>query len=91
MLTRNIDVEDGLVNGTFGKVAKITAQSQDGVVFVQLIGLHLDNVTAEQKHRKKDPDGDSNIVYIDIRGTIEKKRNSSKAVSHEACFCMHYS
>ncbi len=65
MLTRNIDVEDGLVNGTFGNVAKITAQTRGGVPVVQLIGLHLDNVTAGQKHRNKAPDGDDNIVYIE--------------------------
>ncbi|XP_077065633.1 uncharacterized protein LOC143718457 [Siphateles boraxobius] len=77
MLTRNIDVEDGLVNGTFGKVAKIT-HTRDGLV--QLIGLHLDNVTAGQKHRNKAPDGDDNIVYIERseeplkrKGTIRRQ------------------
>ncbi|KAG1927220.1 ATP-dependent DNA helicase PIF1 [Pimephales promelas] len=62
MLTRNIDVQDGLVNGSFAKVAS-TTQTRDG--YVQLIGLHLDNVTAGQKHRNKAPDGDDNIVYIE--------------------------
>ncbi|KAI2666920.1 ATP-dependent DNA helicase PIF1 [Labeo rohita] len=75
MLTRNIDVEDGLVNGTFGQVAKITAQTQGGVPVVQLIGLHLDNVTAGQKHRNKAPDGDDNIVYIErSEEPLKKKR-----------------
>ncbi|KAL0198839.1 hypothetical protein M9458_007379, partial [Cirrhinus mrigala] len=74
MLTRNIDVEDGLVNGTFGQVAKITAQTQGGVLVVQLIGLHLDNVTAGQKHRNKAPDGDDNIVYIErLEESLKKK------------------
>lgn len=87
MLTINIDVQDGLVNGTFGNVAKITAQTRGGV---QLIGLHLDNVTAGQKHRNKAPDGDDNIVYIErSEEPQKKKRNSSKAISHETCFCMH--
>uniref|UniRef100_A0A8C1N1W6 ATP-dependent DNA helicase n=1 Tax=Cyprinus carpio TaxID=7962 RepID=A0A8C1N1W6_CYPCA len=31
MLTRNIDVEDGLVNGTFGNVVKITTRNRDAV------------------------------------------------------------
>lgn len=53
MLTRNVDVEDGLVNGTFGKVAEITIQTRDGVPFVQIIGLNLDNASAGQKYRNK--------------------------------------
>ncbi len=90
MLTRNIDVEDGLVNGTFGNVAKITAQTRGGVPVVQLIGLHLDNVTAGQKHRNKAPDGDDNIVYIErSEEPLKNKGTVSKAVSHETCFCMH--
>ncbi|XP_073763336.1 uncharacterized protein [Danio rerio] len=79
MLIRNIDVEDGLVNGTFGKVAKITTLSRDGVPFVHLIGLHLDDVNAGQKHRNKAP-GDDNIVYIERleeplkrKGTIRRQ------------------
>ncbi|RXN36816.1 replicase helicase endonuclease [Labeo rohita] len=63
MLTRNIDVSDGLVNGTFAKVTTITTHTRDG--YVQFIGLHLDNVTAGQKHRNKAPGGDDNIVYIE--------------------------
>ncbi|ROL52065.1 ATP-dependent DNA helicase PIF1 [Anabarilius grahami] len=74
MLTRNIDVEDGLVNGTFGKVAKITANTRDGSV--QLIGLHLDNVTAGQKHRNKAPNGDDNIVYIERSEEPLKKKGT---------------
>ncbi|XP_073795416.1 uncharacterized protein isoform X2 [Danio rerio] len=65
MLTRNIDVEDGLVNGTFGTVAKITTQNRESLQYVQLIGLHVDNVNAGQKHRMKAPDEDGNIVYIE--------------------------
>ncbi len=65
MITRNIDVEDGLVNGTFGNVAKITTRNRDTVSYVHLIGLYLDNVNAGQKYRKKAPDGDDSIVYIE--------------------------
>uniref|UniRef100_A0A9J7WVU2 ATP-dependent DNA helicase n=1 Tax=Cyprinus carpio carpio TaxID=630221 RepID=A0A9J7WVU2_CYPCA len=53
MLTRNIDVEDGLVNGTFGNVVKITTRNRDTVSYVQLIGLHLDNVNAGQKYLRR--------------------------------------
>uniref|UniRef100_A0A8C1LAF7 ATP-dependent DNA helicase n=1 Tax=Cyprinus carpio TaxID=7962 RepID=A0A8C1LAF7_CYPCA len=76
MLTRNIDVEDGLVNGTFGNVAKITAQTRGGVPVVQSIGLHLDNVTAGQKHRNKAPNGDDNIVYIERSEEPLKKKGT---------------
>ncbi|XP_073808479.1 uncharacterized protein [Danio rerio] len=79
MLIRNIDVEDGLVNGSFGKVAKITTLSRDGVPFVHLIGLHLDDVNAGQKHSNK-ATGDDNIVYIERleeplkrKGTIRRQ------------------
>uniref|UniRef100_A0A9J8BT42 ATP-dependent DNA helicase n=1 Tax=Cyprinus carpio carpio TaxID=630221 RepID=A0A9J8BT42_CYPCA len=76
MLTRNIDVEDGLVNGTFGNVAKITAHTRHGVPVVQSIGLHLDNVTAGQKHRNIAPDGDDNIVYIERSEEPLKKKGT---------------
>ncbi len=54
-------------------MAKITAQTRGGVPVVQLIGLHLDNVTAGQKHRNKAPDGDDNIVYIERSEEPQKK------------------
>ncbi len=74
MLPRNIDVEDGLVNGTFGNVAKNYSSNSRWVPVVQLIGLHLDNVTAGQKHRNKSPDGDDNIVYIERSEEPLKKK-----------------
>uniref|UniRef100_A0AAR2LYA6 ATP-dependent DNA helicase n=1 Tax=Pygocentrus nattereri TaxID=42514 RepID=A0AAR2LYA6_PYGNA len=37
MLTRNIDVQDGLVNGCFGTVAKIITQTHNSVPVVQMI------------------------------------------------------
>uniref|UniRef100_A0AAY4BQU8 ATP-dependent DNA helicase n=1 Tax=Denticeps clupeoides TaxID=299321 RepID=A0AAY4BQU8_9TELE len=61
MLIRNQDVEDGLVNGTFGTIANIvTTTTEDGKPFVKLIALQLDNLTAGSKHKSKD-----NLVYIE--------------------------
>ncbi|KAL7852089.1 hypothetical protein SRHO_G00178740 [Serrasalmus rhombeus] len=37
MLTRNIDVQDGLVNGCFGTVAKIITQTHNSVPVVQSV------------------------------------------------------
>uniref|UniRef100_A0AAY4BQU4 ATP-dependent DNA helicase n=1 Tax=Denticeps clupeoides TaxID=299321 RepID=A0AAY4BQU4_9TELE len=48
MLIRNQDVEDGLVNGTFGTIANIvTTTTEDGKPFVKLIALQLDNLTEQ--------------------------------------------
>ncbi|KAL6470517.1 hypothetical protein MHYP_G00216360 [Metynnis hypsauchen] len=65
MLTRNIDKQDGLVNGCFGTVAKIITQTCNSVSVVQMIGLELDNKDAGQKHRNKLPGGSDNVVYIE--------------------------
>ncbi|KAJ7983455.1 hypothetical protein DPEC_G00378220, partial [Dallia pectoralis] len=43
MITRNIDVEDGLVNGTFGKIARIITKTEKGSTTVNMLGLVLDN------------------------------------------------
>ena len=45
MLTRNIDVEDGLMNG---KICRIVTRVQDGKTVVQMIGLELDHSAAGQ-------------------------------------------
>ncbi|XP_062390590.1 NACHT, LRR and PYD domains-containing protein 12-like [Sardina pilchardus] len=55
MLIRNIDVEDGLVNGSFGKIAKIVYQVQDGKKNVKMVGIELDSPNAGQRHRNKVP------------------------------------
>ncbi|KAI4879221.1 hypothetical protein NFI96_027864, partial [Prochilodus magdalenae] len=73
MLTRNIDVEDGLVNGSFGKVAKIITQTCNSVPVVQMIGLELDNTDAGRKHRGKASD---NIVYIERAEESLKKKGT---------------
>ncbi|XP_053360312.1 ATP-dependent DNA helicase PIF1-like [Clarias gariepinus] len=65
MVTRNLDVEDGIVNGSFGKVATIVTTTKDGIATVQRLGLQLDNPNAGQKHRKKGQGEDDVLVYIE--------------------------
>uniref|UniRef100_A0A8C4HPS9 ATP-dependent DNA helicase n=1 Tax=Dicentrarchus labrax TaxID=13489 RepID=A0A8C4HPS9_DICLA len=65
MIVRNLDVEDGLVNGTFGTIANIITGQQDGQTRVTMIGLQLDNPTSGQKLRKKIQGQSDNLVYIE--------------------------
>ena len=65
MLTRNIDVEDGLVNGSFGKICRIVTRVQDGKTVEKMIGLELDHSGAGQRHRNKIPGEPENLVYIE--------------------------
>ncbi|KAE8293779.1 ATP-dependent DNA helicase PIF1 [Larimichthys crocea] len=65
MILRNLDVEDGLVNGTFGTIANIITGQQDGQTTVTMIGLQLDNPTAGQRFRKKIQGQSDNLVYIE--------------------------
>ncbi len=39
MVTRNLDVEDGIVNGCFGKISNIVTKTRDGIDTVQMLGL----------------------------------------------------
>ncbi|XP_032445815.1 uncharacterized protein LOC116736996 [Xiphophorus hellerii] len=78
MIIRNLDVEDGLVNGTFGTIADIVTSTKDGKSSVKLIGLKLDNALAG--HTKKiqgKPDG---FVYIErfeeqssVKGVVRRQ------------------
>ncbi|KAL6484420.1 hypothetical protein MHYP_G00064660 [Metynnis hypsauchen] len=76
MLTRNIDVQDGLVNGCFGTVAKIITQTHNSVAVVQMIGLELDNTDAGQKHRNKVPGASDNVVYIEREEESLRKKGT---------------
>ncbi|KAL7884457.1 hypothetical protein AOLI_G00072270 [Acnodon oligacanthus] len=76
MFTRNSDVQDGLVNGCFGTVAKIITQTRDSVPLVQMVGLELDNTNAGQKRRNKVPGGSDNIVYIEREEESLRKKGT---------------
>ena len=65
MLTRNLDVEDGLVNGTFGTIANIVTTEKSGETTVKLVGLQLDNPTAGRKFRQKIKGASDDLVYIE--------------------------
>ncbi|XP_026084957.1 uncharacterized protein LOC113060278 [Carassius auratus] len=65
MVTRNLDVEDGIVNGCFGTIANIVTNTKDGITTVQMLGLQLDNPNAGQKHRKKVRGEEDVLVYIE--------------------------
>ena len=65
MITRNIDVEDGLVNGTFGRIVQIVTGEKDGAVYTKMLGLELDNENAGQRYRGKTSGGPDHVVYIE--------------------------
>ena len=65
MVIRNLDIEDGIVNGTFGTIANIVTTTEDGPRTVKLIGLQLDNPTAGQKFRRKIQGAADNLVYVE--------------------------
>ncbi|XP_051816503.1 uncharacterized protein LOC127537664 [Acanthochromis polyacanthus] len=64
MLIRNVNVEDGLVNGTFGTIFTMVTDNHDPKA-VRLLGLRLDNPTAGQTLRKKLLGPTDDLVYIE--------------------------
>lgn len=64
MLTRNLNVEDGLVNGTFGTMKRIVTGKQDPKV-VRFLGLQLDNPAAGQTLKKRLLGPSDDLVYIE--------------------------
>lgn len=65
MLTRNIDVSQGLVNGLFCTLARIITSERNGFVHVKMLGLKMDDETAGRSHRNKAPGGPDDLVYIE--------------------------
>ena len=47
MITSYIDVEDGLANGTFGKIARIIIQTENAATTVNKLGLVYRNYSKE--------------------------------------------
>ncbi|XP_059203438.1 uncharacterized protein LOC131982826 isoform X1 [Centropristis striata] len=65
MVIRNLDIEDGMVNGTFGTIGNIVTTTEHGQTVVKVIGLELDNHKAGQKFRKKIQGAEDNLVYVE--------------------------
>ncbi|XP_030266882.1 ATP-dependent DNA helicase PIF7-like [Sparus aurata] len=88
MLIRNLDVEDGLVNGTFGTISNIVIREPEGV---KMIGLMLDNPTAGQRFRKKMLGPSDNSVYIERseENLSNKKGVVRRQFPHEISFCLY--
>ncbi|XP_073729961.1 uncharacterized protein [Misgurnus anguillicaudatus] len=64
MVTRNLDVEDGIVNGCFGQIVNIVTKTRDGIATVHMLGLQLDNPNAGLKHQRRVQSEDDNSVYV---------------------------
>ncbi|XP_030003880.1 uncharacterized protein LOC115428797 [Sphaeramia orbicularis] len=79
MVTRNLDVEDGIVNGTFGTIRHIGTNTQSAIHTVCVIGLELDNPRAGQKFRKKIQGASDNLVYIERN----EENMTKKGVVHQ--------
>ncbi|XP_055056177.2 uncharacterized protein [Misgurnus anguillicaudatus] len=79
MVTRNLDVEDGIVNGCFGQIVNIVTKTRDGIATVHMLGLQLDNPNAGLKHRRRVEGEDDNSVYIERseeslrKGTVRRQ------------------
>nr|XP_055049553.1 uncharacterized protein LOC129435076 [Misgurnus anguillicaudatus]XP_055049554.1 uncharacterized protein LOC129435076 [Misgurnus anguillicaudatus] len=79
MVTRNLDVEDGIVNGCFGQIVNIVTKTRDGIATVHMLGLQLDNPNAGLKHRRRVQGEDDNSVYIERseeslrKGTVRRQ------------------
>uniref|UniRef100_A0A8C9XK73 ATP-dependent DNA helicase n=1 Tax=Sander lucioperca TaxID=283035 RepID=A0A8C9XK73_SANLU len=50
MLTRNIDVSQGLVNGSFSTLVRVISSEQNGVAHVTMLGLKMDDETAGRNY-----------------------------------------
>ena len=65
MLTRNIDVSQGLVNGSFATLVRVLTSQQNGIAHVTMLGLKMDDETAGRNYRSGEPGGPDDLVYID--------------------------
>ena len=65
MLTRNIDVSQGLVNGSFSTLVRVITSEQSGVAHVTMLGLKMDDETAGRNYRNRAPGHSDDVVYIE--------------------------
>lgn len=65
MLTRNIDVSQGLVNGSFCTLVRVLTSEQNGFAQVTMLGLKMDDKTAGRNYRNRAPGGHDDVVYIE--------------------------
>ncbi|XP_068449333.1 uncharacterized protein [Clinocottus analis] len=65
MLTRNIDVSQGLVNGSFATLARMMTSEQSGVAHVTMLGLKMDDETAGRNYGNGPPGRPDDLVYIE--------------------------
>jgi len=65
MLTRNIDVSQGLVNGSFATLVRVITSDQSGAAHVTMLGLKMDDETAGRNYGNRPPGGPDDLVYIE--------------------------
>ena len=65
MLTRNIDVSQGLVNGSFATLVRVITSEQSGVAHVAMLGLEMDDETAGRNYGNRPPGRPDDLVYIE--------------------------
>ncbi|KAK0139103.1 ATP-dependent DNA helicase PIF1 [Merluccius polli] len=74
MLTRNIDVSQGLVNGTFSTLVRVVTSEQNGLAHVTMLGLKMDDETAGRNYRHRAPGGHDDLVYIErVEDNLKQK------------------
>ncbi|KAK1880571.1 ATP-dependent DNA helicase PIF1 [Dissostichus eleginoides] len=65
MLTRNIDVSQGLVNGSFATLARVLTSEERGSAHVTMLGLKMDDETGGRNYRNRAPGEPDDLVYIE--------------------------
>lgn len=65
MVLRNLDVEDGIVNGAFATIRHWTTAQVHGQTLIQLIGVEFDSPNAGLKSLKKHAGVPRALVYLE--------------------------
>lgn len=89
MVTRNLDVEDGMVNGTFATIGHMVMVGQhDGEPVVRLLGLKLDNPSAGRKFCKKIQAAPHDLAYVERHEESGSKKGTLFPIKLAfACTC----